>query len=115
MRRVQIGAIVALIFIGAYGWIAAASAIYCWGRGILDLYTFPWVQWAVAVPWFNFDDSVRFWLILGAIPPSGLLALLALVWVSNRSRPAPKVYGETGWANRTDMAGGGITSTQRPL
>jgi hypothetical protein len=113
--RARLAAITTLVVMVAYGWIAAASAIYCWGRGILDLYTFPWVQWAVAAPWFNFNDGVRLWLILGAIPPTGLLALLALVWVRNRSRSAPKVYGETSWANRTDMAGGGISSTQRPL
>ena len=113
--RLRLGALAVLGVVVAYGWIAAASAIYCWGRGILNLYTFPWVQWAVAAPWFNFNDDVRLWLILGAIPPTGLLALLALVWVRNRPRPAPKVYGETSWADRTDMAGGGISSTKRPL
>ncbi len=110
--RARLAAIAALAVMLAYGWVAAASAIYCWGRGILDLYTFPWWQWAVAAPWFNFRNDVRLWLILGAIPPTLVLALLVLVWVKNRPQPKPKVYGETKWADRKGMTGAGISSTK---
>jgi len=110
--RTRVAAIAVLVVALAYGWVAAASAIYCWGRGILRLYTYPWLQWAIAAPWFNFRDDVQQWLILSAIPPTLFLALLMLVWVRNQRQPKPKVYGETKWADRKGMSGGGISSSK---
>jgi hypothetical protein len=44
-----------------YGWIAAASAIYCAGTGKLNLLRFPFVQWAEAAPWWRLNGTMTLW------------------------------------------------------
>ena len=98
----------------AYGWLAAASAIYCAGTGKLALFRFPFVQWAEAVPWWRLNGTMTLWVSVAAVIPSLLLLVCGAGLVRVR-KARTEVYGKTSWASRQQMKAGGISASQRPF
>ena len=98
----------------AYGWIAAASAIYCAGTGKLGLFRFPFAQWAAAAPWWRLNGTMMLWVCTAAVIPTLLLIVCGLGLVRLRTVRA-EVYGKTTWASRQQMKGGGVSTSGRPF
>lgn len=78
------------------GWIAAASAVYCWGVGRMDLYQPPYDQWITAEQWVNYSPHVKLWVEIGAAAPSVLLFVLALNLLFRRPKKLRRPFGERG-------------------
>jgi hypothetical protein len=98
----------------AYGWLAAASAIYCAGTGKLVLFRFPFVQWAEAAPWWRLNGTMTLWVSVAAVIPSLLLLVCGAGLVRVR-KARTEVYGKTSWASRQQMKAGGNSASQRPF
>ena len=109
------------LVVAPFGWLAGASAIFCYGTGKMDLYRFPFLQWVEAAPWWRLSGWITLWVcVSAAIPSLALLAVIALMVrfgrtaALRRQRVRP-VYGETGWATKPEMNAGSIATSRRPF
>ena len=114
---VKVPAVMTAVGVAAWGWMAAASAIYCYGYGIPDKFRFPFMQWLHAARWWDYSDEVTLWVSIGALIPTAFLALVCLavfrtLWSRRGQKP---VYGETDWATRPQMKANRIATTRRPF
>ncbi len=99
---------VALFVAAAVVWTLLASTLYAW-LGIVPFHC--WFYYAV--PWpADFLWSGLFLIVSGAL--AALPFFLARWMYRQLYERAPRVYGETRWADRADMTGGGISSTKSP-
>ena len=55
-------------------WLVFASALWCHGTG--GAFTAPWLQWWNALAWWGANWWVNLWLVLAAVVPTVLLAML---------------------------------------
>jgi type IV secretion system protein VirD4 len=58
-------------------WIAAASWIYCWMKGPAYPFAFPYTQWLIAAPWWQYDPWTTLSVVAGAAVPTLVLVLMA--------------------------------------
>jgi hypothetical protein len=106
----------AAIPVVAYGWIASASAIYLAGTGKMDLFRFPFLQWALAAPWWWLNWTMTGWVIASAAAPTLLLLVCGFGLARHAWRTrgnAPPIYGDTGWADHAAMRAGGLQLRER--
>jgi type IV secretion system protein VirD4 len=59
----------------AAGWVASASALYCFGTGKMDLFRFPFGQWIQAAPYWKLNLTMTTAVIGSAAAPTLLLAV----------------------------------------
>jgi len=100
----------------AYGWIVAASAIYCAGTGKMALFQFPFTQWIQAAPYWRLNWWMTLWVSISGGLPTLLLIVCAFGMVRHhwRNRPS-EIYGKTEWADQRDMKAGNISANRRPF
>lgn len=112
-----LGASLAAVILLPVGWMAAASAIYCAMTGNMDLYRFPWTQWAQAAPWWRLNGWMTLSVCLSAAIPTIVLLICAYGIVRRLffGLRQPSLYGKTGWADRKEMQRGGIKSERTPF
>jgi hypothetical protein len=100
-----------------YGWITAASAIYCAGVARSDLFVSPFTQWLDVLPYWRANWWVTLWVIIGAAVPTA--AMLAIAYVAlilrRRNTSTAAVYGKTNWASRRQMDKSKISSSRKPF
>jgi hypothetical protein len=100
-----------------YGWIIAASAIYCAGAGRSDLFVWPFTQWLDVLPDWRANWWVSLWVFIGAVVPTiGIgLAAAATTLILKRTRQRAQVYGKTDWASRRQMDKANISTSRTPF
>ena len=123
-RNLAIGAAgVFAVVAAAAGWIVASSYIALrLGHIPIEALPQPWLAWWTYVA-SNPDRWTKAILIMAAIPPTGVIVLLAaLGWkIAERVRFQPNrqqemkttpLYGNSHWARRGDMQTGSIKSSK---
>jgi hypothetical protein len=113
MRRVVPIAAAAIVL--PWGWLTAASAIFCAGTGKIALFRFPFVQWAEAAPWWRLNGTMTLWVSIAAVIPSLFLLVCGLGLFRARRVGRSEVYGQTEWASRRQMKAGHISASRRPF
>jgi hypothetical protein len=97
-------------------WQAAASLLFLVVLGFWSAYPWPdrlwmWARYAIEAPP---NAIVHRWLTITGLVPL-LPLLLAVPLVARRQQRTKPVYGETKWADRRQMAQGGIASDRGPF
>lgn len=111
------------ILIGAVGacvaggfWIFTASFVYCRLSGHMALFVFPFDQWLDIAPYWTVTGWTKAYVVISAAAaclPFVVAYIVATRWRKQGWRLP--IYGKTGWANRTHMKVGGISSDKSPL
>lgn len=123
-RNLSIGATAILAAVAvAAGWMVASSYIALrLGHIAPDALAQPWLAWWTYAA-SNPDRWTKAILIMAAIPPTGVIALLAAigwkvvarVWFQpdhQQKMKATPLYGNSHWARRGDMHTGSIKSSK---
>ena len=79
-------------------WIASASWIYCWIKGPAYPFEFPYAQWLIAAPWWQYDPWTTLSVVAGAVVPTLVLVLMAVGlirhwWATRQRRLTPPPGG----------------------
>ena len=79
-------------------WIASASWIYCWIKGPAYPFEFPYAQWLIAAPWWQYDPWTTVSVVAGAVVPTLVLVLMAVGlirhwWATRQRRLTPPPGG----------------------
>lgn len=111
--------IVAVLTAVAGAWLVAASRLFVLIGGLARDFPEPYSEWWVDACQPDLDRWTRLYLAVSALV-AGVPALVVLVlggWLTaNRYRTKrPPLYGETGWADPSDMRRGGITADRLPF
>ena len=107
MIRIRIASVSLLLT--PIAWMASASALLCCFLGRLDLFRFPYVQWAQAAPWWRLSWRMTLSVVASAaIPTVAVLALCGVAWRLWRRRRTRPLYGETHPATPAEMVRGGL-------
>jgi hypothetical protein len=103
-----------LIVALAYGWLVAATAVYCAMAGKMDFFRFPYHQWLIAAPYYRANWYMTVCVIVSAAVPAAVAGFIiyAAVRLLRRQSNRP-VYGQTQWATPQEMASGNIVRKQR--
>ena len=88
--------ITALTILGAWGWLALASAIYCKLTSKAELLLFPYMQWAEAAPWWRANWFMTACVVISAGIPTLLLAAGTVITWRIRHRRKLVLYGQSG-------------------
>jgi hypothetical protein len=100
----------------AAAWEVSASAIYCAGMGVWNLFLPPWDQWVIAAPWMGYSPWVTLWLVIGATAPTIMVALCLYGLIRHRLRADRRaLYGRSRWAEPGEMRAGGIRQSRSPF
>lgn len=111
MRRVA--AIAGIVVLSSYGWVVAASAVYCALAHKSDLFAFPWLQWFEVLPAWRTNWLVSALVVVSALAPTTVIVLCAFaVWNYRLGRRA--LYGSARFAGRRDLRRGGLRLSRRP-
>jgi hypothetical protein len=94
-------------------WIASASWIYCWIKGPAYPFEFPYAQWLIAAPWWQYNPWTTVSVVAGAVVPTLLFVLIGIALFRMRPRKEPPLYGNSAWADRAQMGAGGIRQSKR--
>ena len=72
VRNGAIGVLATIVVVAV--WLVSASALWCKGTG--SPFNAPWLQWWSALAWWGANWWVNLWLILAAVVPTVVLAML---------------------------------------
>jgi type IV secretion system protein VirD4 len=114
--RIILGALAVIVLL--YGWIVAASALFCLVAGDWAYYVFPYDQWLYVVPYYAANWYMTVCVIVSAVIPTIALGVIAkLLWrtfrwrrrhlVSGADQPIQRGgtdnHGHAAWATRQQL------------
>lgn len=118
-----------LCLLGVWLWLIVASFVFCWGFGRLDIFRFPWMQWAEAAfsgdqifwlpPMKGFWSAAPTWFAIGFVAASLPLVIAARALGLRRQRQQLSVraerplHGMASTLTPADLPGSGFSLSER--